>query len=70
QRTHRREICRPLNTDQVRSPTGKPTWGHSTVSRLLRNEAYIGRVYFNRTESVPDRQPTGRNRQVPRDPDK
>jgi site-specific DNA recombinase len=70
QRTHRREICRRLNTDQVRSPTGKPTWGHSTVSRLLRNEAYIGRVYFNRTESVPDRQPTGRNRQVPRDPDK
>jgi site-specific DNA recombinase len=65
-----REICRRLNTDQVPSPTGKPTWGHSTVSRLLRNEAYIGRVYFNRTESVPDRRPTGRNRQVPRDPDK
>ena len=32
------------------SPTGKPTWGHSTLSRLLRNEAYVGRVYFNRTE--------------------
>lgn len=64
-----REICRRLNADRVPSPTGKPTWGHSTLSRLLRNEAYIGRVYYNRTESVPDRRPTRRNRQVPRDRD-
>ena len=64
-----REICRRLNADAVASPTGKPTWGHSTLSRLLRNEAYIGRVYYNRTESVPDRRPTRRNRQVWRDRD-
>ena len=64
-----REICRRLNADGLPSPTGKPTWGHSTLSRLLRNEAYIGRVYYNRTESVPDRRPTRRNRQVPRDRD-
>jgi site-specific DNA recombinase len=64
-----REICRRLNADGVPSPTGKPTWGHSTLCRLLRNEAYIGRVYYNRTESVPDRRPTHRNRQVPRDRD-
>jgi site-specific DNA recombinase len=64
-----REICRRLNADAVPSPTGKPTWGHSTLSRLLRNEAYIGRVYYNRTESVPDRRPTRRTRQVPRDRD-
>jgi site-specific DNA recombinase len=44
-----REICRRLNTDRVASPSGKPTWGTSTLSRLLRNEAYIGRVYYNRT---------------------
>ena len=62
-----REISRRLNADAMPSPTGKPTWGHSTLSRLLRNEAYIGRVYFNRTESVPDRRPTRRTRQVPRD---
>ena len=62
-----REICRRLNADAVPSPTGKPTWGHSTLSRLLRNEAYVGRVYFNRTESVPDRRPARRTRQVPRD---
>ena len=32
-------------------PRGRP-WGHSTLSRLLRNEAYIGRLYFNRTETI------------------
>jgi len=62
-----REICRSLNADRVPSPTGKATWPHSTLSRLLRNEAYIGRVYFNRTESVPDRRPARRTRQVARD---
>jgi site-specific DNA recombinase len=62
-----REICRSLNADRVPSPTGKATWAHSTLSRLLRNEAYVGRVYFNRTESVPDRRPGRRTRQVPRD---
>ena len=61
-----REICRQLNTDRVPSPSGKPTWGHSTLCRLLRNEAYIGRVYFNRTETVPDKRPTKRTRQIPR----
>jgi site-specific DNA recombinase len=64
-----REICRRLNADGVPSPTGKPTWGTSTICRLLRNEAYIGRVYYNRTESVPDRRPTRHHRQVPRDRD-
>ncbi len=62
-----REICRSLNTDRVPSPTGKATWGTSTILRLLHNEAYVGRVYFNRTESVPDRRPTHHSRQVPRD---
>jgi site-specific DNA recombinase len=61
-----REICRQLNADGIASPTGKPTWGHSTVCRLLRNEAYLGRVYFNRTETVPAVGPVRRTRQVPR----
>ena len=64
-----REICRRLNADAIPSPTGKPTWGTSTICRLLRNEAYIGRVYYNRTESVPDRRPTRHHRQVWRDRD-
>ena len=62
-----RQICHRLNADGVPTPTGKPTWGTSTLCRLLHNEAYIGRVYYNRTESVPDRRPTRRNRQIPRE---
>lgn len=61
-----REICRRLNAEAVPSPTGRATWGHSTVSRLLRNEAYVGRVYYNRTETVAASGPGRRTRQVPR----
>ena len=48
-----RQITRRLNAEEIPSPTGKPVWGTSTVGRLLRNEAYVGRVYFNKTEAVP-----------------
>jgi len=61
-----RGICRRLNADRIPSPTGKPTWGSSTLCRLLVNEAYIGRVYFNRTETITDPRPVRRTRQVPR----
>ncbi len=61
-----RELCRQLNADAVPSPTGRPTWGHSTLSRLIRNEACVGRVYYNRTETVAAPGPTRRTRQVAR----
>jgi site-specific DNA recombinase len=62
-----RELTRRLNVDQVASPTGKPVWGVSTIGRLLRNEAYVGRVYYNRTELVPTARPGRRpTRQRPR----
>ena len=62
-----RQICRQLNAAAVPTPTGsRAVWGTSTVTRLLRNEAYIGRVYYNRTETIPDRRPGRRSRQVPR----
>ena len=61
-----REICRHLNAEAVPSPTGRPTWGHSTLGRLLRNEAYVGRVYYNRTETVAAPGPVRRTRQVVR----
>jgi IS5 family transposase len=54
-----REIIRRLAADQVSPPTGRDRlWRTSTLSTLLRNqanigEAYIGRVYVNRTEAVP-----------------
>ena len=62
-----RQICRQLNADSVSTPTGsRATWGTSTLSRILASEAYIGRVYYNRTETVPDPRPGHRTRQVPR----
>jgi site-specific DNA recombinase len=64
-----RQICRRLDADSVPSPTGNPVWGHSTVARLLRNDAYVGRVYYNRTETVTITSRTGKRttRQRPRD---
>lgn len=48
-----REITRRLNAEGVSTPTGKPVWGTSTIGRILRNEAYVGRVYYNRTQATP-----------------
>jgi site-specific DNA recombinase len=61
-----REVTRRLNADSVPTPSGKPVWGTSTIGRLLHNEAYIGRVYWNKTESVPDPRPGRHHRQVAR----
>ncbi len=62
-----REIIRRLAADQIPPPAGRDRlWSTSTLSKLLRNEAYIGRVYFNRTEAVPDPRPGKRSKQVPR----
>jgi site-specific DNA recombinase len=47
-----RHIVRRLNTDNILTPTGKTQWWHSTLCRILTNEAYIGRVYYNQTETV------------------
>ena len=64
-----RQITGHLNQDGVPSPSGKAIWGVSTIGRLLRNEAYVGRVYYNRTTSVLNRRPGKGTRQVrrPRD---
>jgi site-specific DNA recombinase len=62
-----REIIRRLAADQIPPPAGRDRlWSTSTLSKLLRNEAYIGRVYFNHTEAVPDPRPGKRSKQVPR----
>jgi site-specific DNA recombinase len=59
-----REIVRRLNLDQVPSPNGKAVWGTSTIDRVLRNETYLGRAYYNRRESVSDQRFKRRTRQV------
>jgi site-specific DNA recombinase len=62
-----RQICRQLNAGAVPTPTGsRAVWGTSTLARILRSEAYIGRIYFNRTETVPARRPGQHSRQIPR----
>jgi site-specific DNA recombinase len=45
-----RQIALDLSERGTPSPTGKPMWGTSTITRLLNNEAYIGTVYYNRRE--------------------
>ncbi len=64
-----RQIAVGLNRDGILSPTGRAVWSVSTIGRVLRNEAYVGRLYYNRTESVPARRQAGKGRQVgrPRD---
>lgn len=64
-----REIVRRLNFDQVLSSTGKAVWGTSTIDRVLRNETYVGRAYYNRRESIPDERFRRRTRQVLRPPE-
>jgi site-specific DNA recombinase len=61
-----RQIMRDLNAHQIPTPTGKTEWWHSTVCRVLSNEAYIGRVYFNQTETVPATPAGGRHRTAQR----
>jgi site-specific DNA recombinase len=54
-----RQIAHDLHEQGVPSPTGKPVWGVSTLGRLLRNEAYVGTVYYNRREAIEGNGPRG-----------
>jgi site-specific DNA recombinase len=47
-----RQISLRLYSRGIPSPTGNRTWASSTMSRLIRNEAYIGTIYYNRRESL------------------
>ena len=47
-----RQIAFWLRDRGIPSPSGKPQWGTSTLDRLLRNEAYIGTVYYDRYERI------------------
>ncbi|MCA1705508.1 MAG: recombinase family protein, partial [Actinobacteria bacterium] len=60
-----RHLAVSLSTDGVASPEGKPVWRFSTICRVLRNEAYVGRLYWNRTHTSYD-PALGRDRQTQR----
>lgn len=38
-----------LYKSKVPSPTGKPLWSRETISKLLRNEKYVGDVLLQKT---------------------
>jgi site-specific DNA recombinase len=58
-----RHLAVTLSADGIASPEGKPVWRLSTICRLLRNEAYVGRLYWNRTQTSYD-PALGKNRQT------
>src|SRR5664279_398865 len=49
-----RHLAVVLSAEGIASPEGKPVWRLSTICRLLRNEAYAGRPYWNRTQTSYD----------------
>jgi site-specific DNA recombinase len=60
-----RQIALRLTESARLSATGLTRWGTSTVTRMLRNEAYIGTMYFNRHESLEgEPATTGRRRRT------
>jgi len=60
-----RHLAVALSAEGIASPEGKPVWRLSTICRLLRNEAYAGRLYWNRTQTSYD-PALGRTRATPR----
>ena len=60
-----RKITLALNAEGIPTPAGK-RWITSTLGRMLRREAYVGRAWVNTTKMVSDRGPGHRPRQVPR----
>jgi site-specific DNA recombinase len=60
-----RQIALRLTESAHPSATGLPRWAHSMVTRLARNEAYIGTLYFNRHKVLEGEAPrTGRRRRT------
>jgi site-specific DNA recombinase len=60
-----RQITLALNAEGLRTPMGR-RWITSTVGRILRREAYIGRAQVNTTKMIFDRGPGRPGRQIPR----
>ena len=49
-----RHLAVTLSAEGIASPDAKPVWRLSTMCRLLRNEAYAGRLFWNRTQTSYD----------------
>lgn len=42
-------ISKWLHENKIASPTGRATWSRETISKLLRNEKYVGEVLLQKT---------------------
>ena len=61
-------IMRALNEEGVLGRSARPScWSPSTISRMLRNEKYIGHWVWNKTRTLTDLH-TGRQHPVPKPP--
>ena len=47
-----RQIAKRLTLAGVAPSQGGSAWGESTIHRILRNEAYVGTLYYNKTQST------------------
>jgi site-specific DNA recombinase len=45
-----RQVAKRLTRSGTRPPKGGRQWGTTTVHRILTREAYVGTLYYNRTE--------------------
>lgn len=50
------KITSGLKEHGIPSPAGKPTWNRETISKLLSNEKYTGRVLLQKTISMGNSQ--------------
>ena len=47
-----RQIARKITLSGVVPPRGGKVWGETTIHRILRSEAYVGTLYYNRTQRI------------------
>ena len=47
------EVQRRLRREQTPSPTGKATWGRTTIWAILKNPAYMGTATYGKTSNQP-----------------
>lgn len=48
-------VAKRLSEDGIPTPTGQPRWNVATIRGILKNPAYTGTAYANRTRPVPAR---------------
>lgn len=49
-----RKICATLETQGKLTSTGKSVWRPTTVSRILKNPVYCGKIRYSRSDEIID----------------